>query len=44
MNETGHSALSYVVTTTGGTSQDGSNGVLDVWSMTSDGYLEDIGW
>lgn len=40
----GDPALSYFVTTSGGLSQENFEGVLAVWDMTLDGFLQDIGW
>jgi hypothetical protein len=36
--------LSYFLTTTGGLPRDNFTGVMDVWNMTLDGFLQDIGW
>ena len=44
VNEQGDPALSYFVTTIGGLSQENFDGVMEVWNMTLDGFLEDIGW
>ena len=44
VNPEGDPALSYFVTTTGGLSQDNFMGVMQVWDMTLNGFLQDIGW
>jgi hypothetical protein len=44
VNEAGDTALSYFLTTTGGLPRDKFTGVMDVWNMTLDGFLQDIGW
>mgnify|MGYP002780751845 CR=1 FL=1 len=40
----GDPRLSYFVTTTGGLSDASFRGILEVWDVTLDGFMEDIGW
>lgn len=44
LDDQGDPALSYFVTTAGGLSQENFAGVMDVWNLTLDGFLADIGW
>lgn len=40
----GDPQLSYFVTTAGGLSEDNFRGVLEVWDLTLDGFMQDIGY